>query len=82
MVRHNRTGADAILAGFHLQGAEHAHCARNGVASDPDFALAWDSAVAPRQPWWPEVWAKDHTMRTALPPPCAITCRFRAAAND
>jgi beta-lactamase class D len=38
-----------------------------GVVSGPDFALAWDSAVAPRQPWWPAVWAKDHTLRTALP---------------
>lgn len=38
-----------------------------GVASGPDFPLAWDSAVAPRQAWWPAVWAEDHTLRTALP---------------
>lgn len=38
-----------------------------GVASSPDFALAWNSAAAPRQPWWPAVWAQDHTLRTALP---------------
>lgn len=36
-----------------------------GVASGPDFPLAWNSSIAPRQPWWP-VWAKDHTLRTAL----------------
>src|SRR5690606_1029147 len=23
-----------------------------GVASGPDFALAWDSAAVPRQAWW------------------------------
>jgi beta-lactamase class D len=38
-----------------------------GVASSPDFALAWNSTVAPRQSWWPAVWAQDHTLRTALP---------------
>lgn len=38
-----------------------------GVASGSDFALAWDHTVAPRQPWWPDVWARDHTLRTALP---------------
>jgi len=37
-----------------------------GVASGPDFALAWDSVAAPRQEWWPSSWAKDHTLRTAL----------------
>lgn len=38
-----------------------------GVASGPDFALSWDSKVAPREAWWPESWARDHTLRTALP---------------
>jgi beta-lactamase class D len=38
-----------------------------GVADSPDFALAWDSTAAPRQPWWPAAWARDHTLRTALP---------------
>jgi beta-lactamase class D len=38
-----------------------------GVATGPDFALAWDSTRAPRQPWWPATWARDHTLRTALP---------------
>jgi beta-lactamase class D len=38
-----------------------------GVASGPDFPLAWDSTVAPHQPWWPAVWTRDHTLRTALP---------------
>jgi beta-lactamase class D len=38
-----------------------------GVASGPDFPLAWDSTVAPHQPWWPAVWTQDHTLRTALP---------------
>ncbi len=38
-----------------------------GVASSPDFALAWDSAAVPRQSWWPAAWAQDHTLRTALP---------------
>jgi beta-lactamase class D len=38
-----------------------------GVASGPDFPLAWDSTVAPHQAWWPAVWTQDHTLRTALP---------------
>jgi beta-lactamase class D len=38
-----------------------------GVASGPDFPLAWDRTVAPHQPWWPAVWTQDHTLRTALP---------------
>ena len=37
-----------------------------GVATGPDFRLRWDSAAAPRQPWWPAEWAKDHTLRSAL----------------
>src|SRR5690606_907372 len=38
-----------------------------GVASGADFALAWDSTTAPRESWWPDAWARDHTLRTALP---------------
>jgi beta-lactamase class D len=38
-----------------------------GVAAGPDHALAWDSVRAPRQGWWPAVWARDHTLATALP---------------
>lgn len=38
-----------------------------GVATGPDFPLAWDSAAVPRQDFWPEAWAGDHTLRTALP---------------
>jgi beta-lactamase class D len=38
-----------------------------GVASGPDFPLTWDRTVAPPQSWWPAVWARDHTLRTALP---------------
>jgi beta-lactamase class D len=38
-----------------------------GVASGPEFQLAWDSTRAPRQAWWPASWAQDHTLRSALP---------------
>ena len=38
-----------------------------GVANGPDFGLAWDSIAAPRRGWWPEIWARDHTLKTALP---------------
>jgi beta-lactamase class D len=38
----------------------------SGVATGPDFRLQWDSTIAPRQPWWPDEWAKDHTLRSAL----------------
>lgn len=37
-----------------------------GVADGPEFAMRWDSAVAPRQDWWPASWAGDHTLRTAF----------------
>lgn len=37
-----------------------------GVADGPDFALPFDTDATPPQPWWPEVWAQDHTLRTAL----------------
>ena len=38
-----------------------------GVASGPEFRLAWDSTVAPREDWWPASWAGPHTLRSALP---------------
>lgn len=38
-----------------------------GVASDGDFKLAWNPRRDPRQSWWPAEWARDHTLRTALP---------------
>jgi beta-lactamase class D len=38
-----------------------------GVASGPDYALSWDSVAAPRQGWWPGSWARDQTLRSALP---------------
>jgi len=37
-----------------------------GVAKGKDFRLAWDSARAPRQPWWPASWARDHSLESAL----------------
>ncbi|WP_026076160.1 class D beta-lactamase [Noviherbaspirillum massiliense] len=38
----------------------------SGVATGPEFALSRNEAVAPRQPWWPAAWNRDHTLRTAL----------------
>ncbi|MGP1615793.1 MAG: penicillin-binding transpeptidase domain-containing protein, partial [Pollutimonas bauzanensis] len=38
-----------------------------GVASGPGFALPWDSRRNPRQDWWPQTWARDQTLATALP---------------
>lgn len=37
-----------------------------GAASGADFALRWDGNVAPRQSWWPAVWAENHTLASAL----------------
>lgn len=37
-----------------------------GVVSGPDFELKWDPAKAPPQPWWPDSWKQDHTLRSAL----------------
>lgn len=39
----------------------------SGVASGPDFEIKWNRETAPPQPWWPATWARDQTMRTALP---------------
>jgi beta-lactamase class D len=38
-----------------------------GVAPGPDFALSWDPKAVPREAWWPDSWARDHTLATALP---------------
>lgn len=38
----------------------------SGVASGAAFRLSRDNAIAPRQPWWPQIWLQDHTLRTAL----------------
>ncbi len=37
-----------------------------GVAASKDFKLEWDSKRTPRQPWWPQAWAQDHTLESAL----------------
>lgn len=37
-----------------------------GVADSADFPLPWNSAVAPRQNWWPEAWAKNQTLKSAF----------------
>jgi beta-lactamase class D len=39
----------------------------SGVASGADFPLAWNQKRNPRQPWWPQAWAGDQTLQTALP---------------
>lgn len=37
-----------------------------GVADGAEFALAWDSVAAPREPWWPASWARNQTLRSAF----------------
>jgi beta-lactamase class D len=37
-----------------------------GAVDGPEALLVRDSLRAPRQDWWPAVWARDHTLRTAL----------------
>lgn len=37
-----------------------------GVASGPEFPLAWDPAAAPPQSWWRDSWKRDQTLRTAF----------------
>ena len=37
-----------------------------GIASGPEFELAWDSIAAPPQDFWPVSWRRDQTMRSAL----------------
>ncbi len=38
-----------------------------GVADGPDNRLPWDSTAVPRGDWWPRSWARDQTLRSALP---------------
>jgi beta-lactamase class D len=37
-----------------------------GVVSGPEYTIEWDPSLHPKEEWWPEVWAKDHTLETAL----------------
>ncbi len=37
-----------------------------GVVSGPEYTIEWDPSLHPKQEWWPEVWAQDHTLETAL----------------
>jgi beta-lactamase class D len=37
-----------------------------GVVDGPDFALARDSAAAPREGWWPPSYAEPQTLRSAF----------------
>ncbi len=37
-----------------------------GIFDDVDSLLKWDSTSVPRRSWWPEKWAGDQSLRTAL----------------
>ena len=37
-----------------------------GVASGPEFTIAWDSAANPPEAWWPDAWRQDQNLRGAL----------------
>jgi beta-lactamase class D len=37
-----------------------------GVVSGPEYTIEWDPSLHPKEEWWPEVWAQDHTLQTAL----------------
>jgi beta-lactamase class D len=37
-----------------------------GVVSGPEYTIEWNPSLHPQEEWWPEVWAKDHTLETAL----------------
>lgn len=37
-----------------------------GVLDGPDSRLTWDPEKYPREDWWPEEWASDHTLHSAL----------------
>jgi beta-lactamase class D len=68
LLRHNPTRApERFLPASTFKIPNTLIALESGVATGPDFALAWDSVRAPRQPWWPSVWAQGHTLRTALP---------------
>jgi beta-lactamase class D len=37
-----------------------------GAVSGPEYTIEWDPSLHPKEEWWPEVWAQDHTLETAL----------------
>jgi beta-lactamase class D len=39
---------------------------QTGVVSGPEYTIEWDTSLHPKEKWWPEVWAQDHTLETAL----------------
>jgi beta-lactamase class D len=38
----------------------------SGVLDGPESRLEWDPVKYPREDWWPAVWARDHTLQSAL----------------
>jgi beta-lactamase class D len=67
IIRHNPERASRrFLPASTFKIASTLIALETGVADGRTFALAWDSVAAPRQPWWPASWGRDHTLETAL----------------
>jgi beta-lactamase class D len=37
-----------------------------GILTGPDAPMPWDQEKYPAQPYWPDAWRKDHTLRSGM----------------
>lgn len=67
IVLYDRERAEAPFSPASTYKVPHALIALDaGVLSGPDHVIEWDRSLHPRQPWWPDVWAQDHTLESAV----------------
>ena len=67
IVLHDPERADEPFPPASTYKVPHALIAlETGVVSGPEYAIEWDPSLHPKEEWWPAVWAKDHTLETAL----------------
>jgi len=67
IVSYDRERADSPILPASTYKVPHALIALDaGVVSGPEHLIEWDPSLHPRQPWWPDVWARGHTLETAV----------------
>lgn len=67
LVVHDPERANAPFLPASTYKVPHALIAlETGVADGPEHLIRWDPSLHPDQAWWPEVWAQDHTLESAV----------------
>ncbi len=67
VVVHDSDRANAPFLPASTYKVPHALIAlETGVANGPEHRIQWDPSLHPKQAWWPEVWAQDHTLESAV----------------